>query len=96
MRPIIIACAASAGLVAVWVAMLPLTADPATTQTAATSPAMSRALEICRSPNGLDPICVRALAKALALDAGSESSTGVGVLHCAPDRRAFANADRRD
>ena len=96
MRPIIIAGAASVGLVALWVAISPLTAEPDTAPTPTTSPAMSRALAFCRSPNGLDQICVGALAKALALDAGSAAPTGVGVRHCAPDRRAFANADRRD
>jgi len=95
-RPIIIAGAASVGLVALSVAISPLTAVPDTAPTPTTSPAMSRALAFCRSPNGLDQICVGALAKALVRDTGSESSIGVGARQCVPDPRAFANVDRRD
>jgi hypothetical protein len=44
-------------------------------QAAATSPMVSKALFLCRGRNGLDQVCVGALAKALALDAKADVST---------------------
>ena len=94
MRPFIIAGAAAVGLVALWVAVLPLTAEPVTTRTAATSPAMDKALVFCRSHNGLDQPCLGALAKALVPDAGTAAP--IGVRRCKADPRAFASVARRD
>jgi acetyl esterase/lipase len=69
MRQYIIAGAVAGGLIALWAAVLPLTAEPVTKQAAAKSPMMSEALFLCRRQNGLNHACVRALAKALILDA---------------------------
>ena len=54
MRQIIITAAIALGLVALWAAILPLTAEPAPATTAMSSPAMSKALFLCRGPNGID------------------------------------------
>ena len=75
MRQFIIAAAVAVGLIAFWAAILPLTAEPATRQATATTPGMSRALFLCRRPNGLDQACVGALAKALTLDAKTNAFT---------------------
>ena len=69
MRQFIIAAALALGLVALWAAILPLTAQPAPSQATVSSPAMSKALFLCRGPNGIDRTCAAALAKALVLDA---------------------------
>jgi hypothetical protein len=82
MRHYIIAAAVAVGLIGLWAAILPLTAEPATEQTAATSPTMSKALVLCRGQNGLDQACWRALANALALDAKVDASTQVTDRRC--------------
>ncbi len=67
MRRFVIAVVMALGLVALWAALLPLTAQPApaaTTQTDADR-VMSKALFLCRGPHGLNQACVAALAKAL-------------------------------
>ena len=96
MRPIIIAGTAAVGLVALWVAILPLTSGPVNTRTAATSPAMNKALVFCRSHNGLEQACLGALARALVLDDGTAAPVSVGVRRCKADPRAFASVVRRD
>ena len=82
MRQFIIASAMAAGLIALWAAILPLTAEPATKPPAPTSPAMSKALFLCRGKNGLDRACVAALVRALALDARADASTRVRDRSC--------------
>ena len=79
MRPFIIAGAVSVGLVALWLAMLPLTAKP--TRPAAASQAMAETLVACRSPNGLDQLCVGALAKALVRDTARLHIRSSAFLH---------------
>lgn len=64
MRNIILAAAMAIGLVILWAAILPLTAQPAPAQ----SPAMSKALFLCRHGNTIDRACAAALAQALVLD----------------------------
>jgi hypothetical protein len=96
MRRFFIASAVVVGLIALWAAILPLTAEPAAKQAAATSPAMSKALFLCRGRNGLDQVCVGALAKALALDAKADASTRVSDRRCQADDKVLATLHRRD
>jgi hypothetical protein len=96
MRQFIKAAAAVVGLIALWAAILPLTAEPATKQAAAASPAMSKALFLCRGRNGLDQACVGALAKALALDAKADAPTQVSDRRCQADHKALVTLQRRD
>ena len=96
MRQFIIAAAVAVGLIALWAAVVPLTAEPATQQAPAASPGMSKALFLCRGHNGLDQVCVGALVKALALDAKADASTPVSDRRCRGDLRVLGNQDRRD
>ena len=96
MRQFIIAAALAVGLVALWAAILPLTAQPAPTQTTVSSPALSKALFLCRGPNGIDRTCAAALAKALVLDASGNTATQVSDRLCHIDRETLASLDRRD
>jgi hypothetical protein len=79
MRQIIIAAAMAMGLVALWAAILPLTAQPAPMAAGAGSPVLSRALFLCRGPNGIDSACTAALARALGTGEPRRTSAG----HCA-------------
>jgi hypothetical protein len=96
MRQFIIAAALALGLVALWAAILPLTAQPAPIQAAAAAPAMSKALFLCRGPNGIDRTCAAALAKALVLDAADTTVTHANDRLCHIDRETLASLDRRD
>ena len=96
MRLFLLAAAVAVGLVALWAAILPLTAEPAPAQTTVTSPAMSKALFLCRGPNGIDRSCTAALAKALVLDASDDTVTHVSDRICHVDRKILASLDRRD
>jgi hypothetical protein len=96
MRQFIVAAALALGLVALWAAVLPLTAQPAPAQTVASSPAMAKALFLCRGPNGIDRTCAAALAKALVLDPSSEATTQASGRFCHIDRKTLASLDRRD
>jgi len=90
MRQFIIAAAMAMGLIALWAAILPLTAQPAPAQTTVTSPAFSKALFLCRGANGIDRTCAAALAKALVLDAADRPVTQVSdrLCHVSPEMRA--------
>jgi hypothetical protein len=68
MRQFTLAAAVTIGLIALWAAILPLTAGRPTKQAAATLPTMSKALFLCRGQSGPNQACVRALAKALLLE----------------------------
>jgi hypothetical protein len=96
MRQFIIAAALAVGLVALWAAILPLTAQPAPTQTTVSSPALSRALFLCRGPNGIDRTCAAALAKAVVLDASDNTVTHANDRLCHIDRETLARLERRD
>jgi hypothetical protein len=69
-RQFVIAIAIATGLVALWAAILPLTAQPAPKPAHASSPAFSKAMFLCRSPNGIDRACTAALARALVIQPG--------------------------
>jgi hypothetical protein len=82
----------AAGLIALWAAMLPLAAQPA----AAPPPALSKALFLCRGPNGIDRACTVALAQALLLDEPKTAATHVSDQYCPANRELFASLTRRD
>jgi hypothetical protein len=94
MRQFIIAAALAFGLVALWAALVPLTAQPA--PLTATSPAMSKALFLCRGPNGIDRACAAALAKAVVLDPSDATVTHVNDRLCHVDRETLAGLESRD
>jgi hypothetical protein len=96
MRQFIIAAALAVGLVALWAAVLPLTAQPAPTQATGSSPALSKALFLCRSPNGIDRTCAAALAKAVVLDASDNTVTHASDRLCHIGRETLASLERRD
>ena len=96
MRKFIVAAAMAIGLVALWAVILPLTAQPAPKQTAATPPAVSKALFLCRGPNGIDRSCAAALAKALVLEASDTKPATVNDRVCHADPQVLAKLDRRD
>ena len=96
MRQFIITAALALGLVAIWAAILPLTAQPASTQTTVSSPALSKALFLCRGANGIDRTCAAALGKALVLDASDNTATHADNRLCNIDREALASLVSRD
>ena len=85
MRQIIIATAVAIGLIALWAAILPLTAQPATKPAGASSPALSRALFLCRGPKGIDRACAAALARALVTDQPSRTEAPAEERACHAD-----------
>jgi hypothetical protein len=98
MRQFIIAATAAVGLIALWAAMLPLTAQPLSKQSTATTPssssALTEALFLCHGRNALDQVCVAALSKALALDAGADASSRVNDKRCHVDQTVLARLGR--
>jgi hypothetical protein len=96
MRQFIVAAALAVGLVALWAAILPLTAQPAPTQTTVSSPAMSKALFLCRGPNGIDRTCAAALAKAVVLDASDNTVTHASDRLCHIGGEPLASLEHRD
>jgi hypothetical protein len=95
MRQFIIAAAMAIGLVALWAAILPLTAQPAPKQVTTASPALSKALFLCRGPNGMDRACTQALARALVTDQSSQSTEPAEERTCRADPAVLASLDRR-
>ncbi len=94
MRKFILAAAMAIGLVVLWAAILPLTAQPAPTKAA--SPAMSKALFLCRTGNSIDRACAAALAKALVLDETGPAVTHASDRTCRGTPEALASLDRHD
>ena len=96
MRKFILAAAMAMGLVMLWAAIVPLTAQPApAAPPAAGSPAVSKALFLCRGPNGIDRTCAAALAKALVLESSDGAVNRVSDQLCHVDRQMFAKLERR-
>ena len=95
MRQILIASALAAALIALWAAILPLTAQPAPHQTAVAPEALSKALFLCRGPNGIDRGCAVALAGALVLDEPDQQVTRVSDQLCPASPRVLARLIRR-
>src|SRR5262245_28445440 len=98
MRRFIIVAVMALGLVALWAAIVPLTAEPAPAQNAANSPAMAKALFLCRGPSGIDRACAAALAQALVLDAAptNGAATRVSDRFCHIDRQMLASLEHHD
>lgn len=94
MRQIITAAAIAIGLVALWAAILPLTAQPAPAATmtapATTSPAMSKALFLCRTRQGIDRACAAALAKALVIEQPASAPSPAADRVCRMHGQTFA------
>ena len=89
MRKFLVAMVVALGLVALWAVILPLTAQPAPRHA---SPALSKALFLCRGPHGIDNACAAALAKAMVIDQRADHADAV----CRADPQSFAALDRRD
>ncbi len=97
MRQFLVAAVIAVALVALWAAILPLTAEPAPAQTTHAPPALSKALFLCRGPNGIDRTCTAALAQALVLDASSEGDVShISDRVCHVDRRTLISLDSHD
>ena len=88
MRQFITAAAMALGLIALWAAILPLTAEPAPK---AASPGLSKAMFLCRGANGIDSACVAALGKALVIDARADKVTQVSDRYCKADPHLLAD-----
>jgi hypothetical protein len=89
MRKFVVVVVLALGLVALWAAILPLTAQPAPRPA---SPALTKALFLCRTPHGIDNACAAALAKALVIDQRTDRTEQT----CRTDQQSFAAIDRRD
>jgi hypothetical protein len=85
MRQFVIAIAIATGLVALWAAILPLTAQPAPKPASASSPALSKALFLCRGPNGIDRACTAALARALTIEQPGRTAIPAQERSCRAD-----------
>jgi hypothetical protein len=102
MRRCLIAAAMAIGLIALWAAILPLTAKPAPASSAPATPAsatpassiVSKALFLCRVEHGIDRACAASLARALVLEASDHAPTPVSDRICHADPQAFSSADR--
>lgn len=94
MRRILIATAMAMGLIALWAAILPLTAQPA--PAAPASPAFSKALFLCRGSHGIDKTCAAELARALVLESSDTSAMPAHERICHPDPKLFASVERRE
>jgi hypothetical protein len=82
MRPVITAIAIASGLVALWAAIVPLTAQPAPKSISAASPALSKALFLCRGPNGIDRGCTAALVRALMTEQSTQAAATADAPSC--------------
>ena len=95
MRNILLAAAIAIGLVVLWAAILPLTAQPAPSRNLQNSPAISKALFLCRTGSTIDKACVAALAKALVLDEPQQTSAHTGNRSCQPNAENLAELEQR-
>jgi hypothetical protein len=82
MRRFVVVAALAIGLVTSWAAILPLVAQPVP---GAASPAMSGALFLCRSQQGIDRTCAAALARALIVEPAKHDATSAADRACHPD-----------
>ena len=94
MRRFVIAVAMALGLVALWAALLPLTAQPAPAAlaTASGDRLVSKALFLCRGPHGVNQACVAALAKALAAPDTDQAADNT----CRTEPQKLAELSKRD
>jgi hypothetical protein len=85
MQRLIITAALAFGLVRV--AVLPLAAQQVSSTL---DPAMSRALFLCRTQQGIDQKCAAGLAKALLIEQPKRDATAIADRNCHLDPRAFS------
>ena len=98
MRRFIVAAALALGLVLLWAAILPLTAQPmpaAPTPTTVSS-AMSKALFLCRTRHGIDQACAAALSKALIIEQPERDATSAADQIRRSDQRTEAEIRGRN
>lgn len=95
MRKFIVATAMAIGLIALWAAILPLTAQPAPKQAAVTPTTVSKALFLCHGPKGVDHACAAALAEALVMEASDNRPNDTNDRMCRVDPQVLAHLDRR-
>ena len=91
MSQFIAAAALATGIVGLWAVLLPLAAEPAPRPAASAAPAVSRALFLCRGPNGIDRTCAAALAQAVVLNPAGEGTRRVADRVCHVDHATLAN-----
>jgi hypothetical protein len=84
MRLVIITAALA--LVALWAAVMPLATQQVSTRT---PPAMSTALFLCHSQQGIDQNCAAALAKALIIEQSKRDATATADRTCHAGPRTF-------
>jgi hypothetical protein len=96
MRQFLVAAALALGLIALWAAILPLTAQPAPPHASAAPPGMSKALFLCRGQHGIDRACAAALAKALVLDEPEPATKPANDGVCRMDHPSIASAEQHD
>ena len=91
MRQFIATGAAAAGLAGLWAVLLPLAAEPTLNSATSTAPAFSRALFLCRGPNGIDRTCAAALAQAVVLNATGDRTGRIADRVCHLDHATLTN-----
>ncbi len=91
MRQFIATAAVATWLVGLWAVLLPLAAEPAPRPATSTAPAFSRALFLCRGPNGIDRTCAAALAQAVVLNTAGDGTRRTSNRVCHVDHATLAN-----
>jgi hypothetical protein len=79
MQRLIVTAVLALGLVTLRAMILQLTAQPVSTSA---SPAMSKALFLCRTQQGIDQTCAAALAKALVIGQPKRNATAAANPTC--------------
>ena len=79
MQRFIVTAVLALGLVTLGAVILPLTTQPVS---ASSSPAMSKALFLCRTQQGIDQTCATALAKALVIGQPKRNGTAAADPTC--------------
>ena len=92
MRRSIIAAAFALALVALWAAIVPLATRQVST---GSSPAMAKALLLCRTQQGIDQTCAAALTQALVIEQRKHDATTAADRARLPCRPENIHADRR-
>jgi hypothetical protein len=79
MQRFVVTAALALGLVTLGAVILPLTTQPVSTSS---SPAMSKALILCRTQQGIDQTCAAALARALIIGQPKRNATAAADRTC--------------
>jgi hypothetical protein len=86
MRRSIITAALALGLVAIWTANAPLATQQVSTSS---SPAMAKALFLCRTQHGIDQTCAAALTQVLVIEQRKHDATAAADRACHADPKTF-------